>query len=146
MGDDIKHVLRRFRITEKNCYYLLHFCLSVHPSSWNNSAPNWRISMRFDICIFFENVRKIQVTLKSDKNSRYFAWRPIEFMTISRPVLFRMKNDSEKFVEKIKTHILMFNNLFSQKSYYLLDKVIKYRTAGQVTDDNMARALCMLDT
>jgi hypothetical protein len=28
---------------------LRHVCLSVCPSSWNNSAPNGRIFMKFDI-------------------------------------------------------------------------------------------------
>jgi len=39
----------------------------------------------------------------------------------------------------------MFNDLFSRKSCRLWDKVEKYCIAGQVTDDKMAYALCMLD-
>jgi hypothetical protein len=49
-----------------------------------------------------------------------------------------------KVVEKIKTH-----NLFSV--IFLEDRAVckkiwkNYSRAGQVTDDNMAQALCMLD-
>jgi len=39
----------------------------------------------------------------------------------------------------------MFNNIF-QKQRRLWDKVEKYCSAGQATDDNMAHAHCMLDT
>jgi len=38
----------------------------------------------------------------------------------------------------------VFNNFFF-KSHRLWDNVEKYCTAGQATDDNMARAHCMLD-
>jgi hypothetical protein len=52
-----------------------------------------------------------------------------------------MRNISDKVVEKIKTHIV-FSNFFLVKCA----NVQKYCTAGQVTDDNMALAHCMLDT
>jgi len=50
-----------------------------------------------------------------------------------------------KVVEKIKSHILC-SVIFLRKSCCLWDNVEKYCTAGQATDDNMARALCVLDT
>jgi transcription initiation factor IIE alpha subunit len=54
-----------------------------------------------------------------------------------------MKNVS-KFVQIIKTHVV-FNNLHS-KNHAVYDIMWKkYCTAGQVTDDNMANAHCMLD-
>jgi hypothetical protein len=49
-----------------------------------------------------------------------------------------------KVAEKIKTHIL-YSTAFSRKSCNLWDNVEKYGTDGQATDDNMARAHCMLD-
>ena len=56
---------------------------------------------------FFENPsRKIHVSLKSDKNNRYFTWRSIHIFIIPRSVLLRMRNVSDRIVEKIKTHIL----------------------------------------
>jgi len=49
-----------------------------------------------------------------------------------------------KVVEKIKTHILCSITFFL-KSCRLWDNVEKYGRAGLATD-NMAHALCMLDT
>jgi len=43
--------------------------------AWNNLAPTGRIFMKCDIWVFFENLDKILVPLKSDKNSVYFKWR-----------------------------------------------------------------------
>ena len=34
------------------------FVMCVRPSAWNNSAPTWRIFMKFDIKIFFENISR----------------------------------------------------------------------------------------
>ena len=52
-------------------------CLSVRPFAWNSSTPTGRIFMTFDIRGFFfveKFVWKIQVSLKSDKNSGHFTW------------------------------------------------------------------------
>ena len=49
-----------------------------------------------------------------------------------------------KVVDKIKTHILCSVTFF-RKSGRLWDNVVKYFTAGQAIDDNMAHAHCMLD-
>ena len=47
------------------------FVMSVRPSACNNSLPTGRIFMKLDIRVFFEiKLLKIQVSLKSDKNSR----------------------------------------------------------------------------
>jgi len=45
-------------------------------------------------------------------------------------------------VEKIKTHF-MFNNVFPKIVPFISQRV-KYRSAGQVTDDSTAHAHCML--
>jgi len=50
-----------------------------------------------------------------------------------------------KVVEKIKTHTLC-SVTFIKKSCHLWDNVEKYCRAGQATDDNMARAHCVLDS
>ena len=56
------------------------FVMSVCPSAKNNAAPTGRISMKFDIWVFFENLSKrIQVSLRSDNNTGYFTWRLIIF-------------------------------------------------------------------
>ena len=50
-------------------------CLPACLSAWNNSAATGPMFMKFGI--FQKSVEKIQVSLKSDKNNRYFTWRPI---------------------------------------------------------------------
>jgi len=40
----------------------------------------------------------------------------------------------------------MYNDFFSRESWLLCANLENYGTAGLVTDDKMAHALCMLDT
>jgi D-alanyl-D-alanine dipeptidase len=65
-------------------------------------------------------------------------------MIISRSVLLRMRNASDKTVEKIKTYILYPVTLFENLAVNELMRK-KYGRARQATDDNMEHALCMLD-
>jgi hypothetical protein len=52
--------------------------LSVCLSRWNNSAPTWRIFMKFYIWGFFENPqRKLKFDWNLTKNNAYFPWRRI---------------------------------------------------------------------
>jgi hypothetical protein len=55
-----------------------------------------------------------------------------------------MRNVSDTFVEKIKTHILCSVTFF-RHSCRLGDNVEKYCIAVQATGDNMAHAHCMLN-
>ena len=50
-----------------------------------------------------------------------------------------------KVLEKIRTHILYPVIFFYQKSCRLWDNAEKHGTAGQVADDNVAHACCILD-
>jgi hypothetical protein len=61
-------------------------------------------------------------------------------MVTSRWILLRMKNISEKVIEKIKTHILCSITFF-RKSRRLCDSVEKYGRAKQVRDDNVIRLM-----
>ena len=96
---------------------------------------------------FRKCVEKIQVSLKSDKNNGYFTWRPMycTFVIVFRSVILRMRNVTDKVVEKIKTHILC-SVTFLFKSCTLWDNVEKHCRAKQATDANMPHANCMLDT
>jgi len=67
------------------------------------------------------------------------------FLVISCSFLLRVRNTSDRIVEKIKTHILHSVTLF-QELCHLWDKAEKYCGAGQATDDNMACAPGMLHT
>ena len=51
----------------------------------------------------------------------------------------------KKVVEEIKTHFALNNLIYLFTKSSRLWDVEKYRRAGQVTDDNMAHAYCMLD-
>ena len=55
-----------------------------------------------------------------------------------------MRNVKDKFVEKIKSHILC-SKLFPKIVPFMRKCGKKYCTAGQATDDSMAQAHCMLD-
>jgi hypothetical protein len=87
-----------------------------------------------------KSVEKIQLPIKSDKNNRYSKRRPMYiYDNIS---LHSSYNDKclDKFVEKIKTHILCSIPFF-RKSCRLWDNVEKYGTAGQASDDNIIRRM-----
>jgi len=104
--------------------------MSVRPSEWNDSAPNGRIVM---ICIFRKSVKKIQVSLKSDKKKGYFTWRPIYVFDLSRSVLLKMRNVHTKVTEEIKTQVLSSVKFFFRKSCRLWDNVEKYGRGRQAT-------------
>jgi hypothetical protein len=58
---------------------------------------------------------KMQVSLKSDENNGTLREEQYTFLIIFRSVLFRIRNVSDKIVEKIKTNFV-FNIFFPQKS------------------------------
>ena len=82
------------KLRKKSDHYLRH----VFPSAWSNSAAHaGRIFMKFGITGFIEkSVEKIQFSLKSDKNTGCFAWKPVGFMMMSRWILLRIRNISRK--------------------------------------------------
>jgi len=84
----------------------MSFCLSA----WNTLASTGRIFMKFYIWLFFENLAKIQLLLKSDKYNIYFTWRPKYIVIISHSILLGMRNVSDKRCRN-QTHII-YNNLF----------------------------------
>jgi hypothetical protein len=63
---------------------------------------------------------------------------PCTFMVISRSVLRRIRNILDKFVEKIKEHILC-SAVFFQKSSRLWKNVENHGRAKRATDDRMLR-------
>jgi hypothetical protein len=95
--------------------------------------------MKFDIWIFFENLsKKFQVLLKYDNNKNsYFMWRLTYIFDNISLNFHRMRNVSEKVVEKIKTHILCSVTSFFFKWCHSRDNVEKYGTARQITDWNI---------
>jgi hypothetical protein len=82
----------------------ISFVMSVCPSvcteelcsHWNGFHEIWYLS------VFLKSVRKIQVSLKTDKNNFTVHENLCTLMIISHSILLRMRNSSDKFVEKIK--------------------------------------------
>ena len=68
--------------------------------------------------MFLKCVKKIQVSLKSDKNNGTLQKDQYTFFIISRSLLLRMRNVSYKFVEKIKTLILCSKIVFRKSCRY----------------------------
>jgi len=66
------------------------------------------------------------------------------FMITSCLFLLRMKNVSDKPLQKIKPHLLC-SLTYSRKSSGLWDNVEKYSKARQATDDNVTHAFCLLE-
>ena len=66
-------------------------------------------------------------------------------MIISRSVLIRMRNVSDKSCRETRhTQFRLHNFFFENRAVYELIWKI-YGRAGQATDDNMAHAHCTLD-
>jgi hypothetical protein len=51
-----------------------------------------------------------------------------------------------EIAEKLQNTYIMINTFFISKIFPLLDNVETKSRAGQITNDNMAHAPCMLDT
>jgi len=70
-------------------------CPSIEPSVRTQATtrlPLDEFSWNLTFEHFEKTCRKIQVSLKSDKNNGYFMWIPLHIFIISRSFLLRMKN------------------------------------------------------
>jgi hypothetical protein len=110
--------LARWQNCEKRL--LAQSCPSVRPHE-TISAPAGRVFVKFYTWVFFKNLWKKNSSLfiKSDKNKGYFTQNLCTFMTISRWVLPRIRNISDKVAVKIKTHILRSNNFFPNIVHFM---------------------------
>ena len=85
--------------------------------------------------LFQKSVDKIQVSLKSAKNNRYFTWRRFYiYDSISLKSSWNEKCFRKTVIEKIKTQFLCSITIF-RKSHYLWYNVEKYCGAREITDD-----------
>jgi hypothetical protein len=86
----------------------------------------------------------IQDSSKSDKNNRYFTWRLFTWMAVSRWILFRMRNISDKSCrENQNTHFILNNLCPKIVSFMITWK--KYGWAREATNGKTAHALRMLN-
>ena len=107
-------------------------CLPVGPSvRMNNSAPTERIFIKIGFWVFFEN---------QSRKSRFHwsLWRitgtwhenQYTFLVIFRSLLLRIRNVSDKVVEKIKIPFVL-NNFFCNRAVYeIMWKQILYSRTG----------------
>ena len=88
----------------------ISFVMSVRPSARNNSAPTGRIFMKFDISVcFFGNLSrkfKFHPNLPTITGTVHAAADRYTFLIISRSVLLRMRNVSDKSSSENQIHIL----------------------------------------
>ena len=133
-------VFWRVRKIAKSNYWLRHVC--PHGTT---RFPLDGFSWNLIFIYFLKNCRKIQVPLKSDKNNGYFTWRSICILIISRSILLRMRNVSDRSCRGNQNTRFVSNNSFFLRSCRLWDNVEKYCRAGHATDNNMAHAHCKLD-
>ena len=85
---------------------------------------------------FIYNLTKTTGTLHEDQYTCFI---------ISRSVILRMRNASDKNCREIQNKHFVFNNFF----FFFENRAVnleKYCRVGQATDANMAHARCMLDT
>jgi len=67
--------------------------------------------------IFKKSVEKIHIPVKPNKNSGYFTW-PIYICIMSRSILFRMKNGSDRsYRENKKTFFVQYNHEIYEKMW-----------------------------
>jgi len=84
-------------------YLLRHVCLSVWPSSWNNSTTTGRIFTKF---CYFSKIYPEYSSFKCGKNNGYFTRRPVYTNDkILRNSSLVWEMIQTKAVEKIQPHI-----------------------------------------
>ena len=64
--------------------------------------------------IFQKPIKKIPISIKSDMNNSYLHEDQCTFFIISRPVLLRMRNVSDKICKENQNMHFMFNNVFTK--------------------------------
>ena len=93
----------------------ISFVMSVRPSAQNNSAPTGRIFMKFNILLFFENLsRKFKFHYNLTTITGTLHEHRYTFLIISRSVLLRMRNISDKSCRE-NQNTLFYSIHFSSK-------------------------------
>ena len=111
------------------------------------SRKSWRISLKFDIRIFFENLSR---KLKFHWDTKRVTGTLQEDICTFTIIISSFSSYNKKYFrqccrENQNPHFMCTINFYPRKSWRLWDDLEKYGTAGQTTDDKMAHALCMPD-
>jgi hypothetical protein len=91
----------------------LSFRMEQQGSHWTDFHEIWYLS------VFRKYVENIQISLKKDKNNRYFIWRPMcIYDNISLIEFFsEWEIFPKKLVQKIKTHFMLHNIFFEKVTF-----------------------------
>jgi len=120
------------------------FHLSVRPSTRNVSVTIERFFTKFDIWVFLKKyVVQVQVLLKSVKNDKYFAWRPIYIFWLYLTQLFLKLEKFQINVGKNSRHILRLIHFCFLQWCRLWDNIEKTLYSRQTTCDNKIRCMRM---
>ena len=133
-----------FYACSQNCekHLLASSCLSFRSFSPREiiRLPQERFSWNLILEDFCEkSVEKIQISIKTEKNNGYFAWRSM-YIYISLNYSYNEKCFWQQSWRKPK-YILYPSYIFFRKYRRLWDNVEKYRRARHVTDDNIIRRM-----
>jgi len=94
-------------------------CLSVRPPACTNSDPTERIFKKFDILSIFQKpVEKTQFSLKYDKIPGTSRGNRLHFLIISRSVLLKVRNVSDKTCRENQNIQFMFIFFPENRSVY----------------------------
>jgi hypothetical protein len=122
------------------CLFAVCLSLCSHGTTW---LPPDGFSLSLIWVFFCKYPKKIQVSLKSDKNN--FTWKSIYIFYCISLIPSQNENVSDKScIGNQGTHFI-FNHFF-RKSCHLWDNVEKYCGAREATDENKTHAQCTLDT
>jgi len=95
--------------------------MSVHPTVRPHKKTQFQLdgfAWNFKFDYFSKICREKSRYLKSDKNKWYFALRTIYIFIISRSVLLRMRNVSEKICRETRNTHFVFNFFFLNRAVY----------------------------
>ena len=93
--------------------------MPARPSAWNNSAPTWRIFMKFDIWVFFGNLSrkfKFHQNLTRITGTLHEDW--YTYMIIYRSFLLRMRNVSDKIWRENQNIHFILKNFFTENPVF----------------------------
>jgi hypothetical protein len=106
---------------------------SIHLSAWNNFAPTGRILVKFYVWVFSKICREISSFIKTWQEwEELYMKTNVYFFIISRSVLLRMKNASEKSCrENQNTHFIAIIFFLENTVFYKIMHSIFYSQTGQ---------------
>jgi len=126
----------RVRIIANSDYFAMSVCLLVRMKQLSSQWTDFH-EIRY-LSIFRKSIEKIRVSLKSDKNNKYFNCTP---MNIYEDISLNNSKNNKSFRFKLymKWNHTFVSTTFSRKLCLLWGNVENCGTARQSRDDQMVR-------